>query len=333
VKLDVHNHAVPRPAAELLRSDPVYRVKIEDGRWIGGNHVDFELPDSFLDADAKLAELERSGLDGAIVSCAPPAFYYELEGAPAEDICRAVNAGLAGWHAAAPDRLWWMAHVPLQAPELAAAMLEETVAQPGCVGVEVGSAVAGGRLDEERFEPFWAAAERAGVPVMIHPDPSYVPHPSLAPFYLGNVIGMPLETTITIKRLIAAGVLERHPKLRVLLLHGGGYLPYQAGRLRHATTVRPELAHVEADPWDALDQLWFDVITHDARALAYLVDRAVAGHVVLGTDLPFDMALPDPVAAIEAAVGAAGAAEICERNPAALFGLSANGAKKTKERH
>jgi aminocarboxymuconate-semialdehyde decarboxylase len=118
---------------------------------------------------------------------------------------------------------------------------------------------------------------------------------------------------------MCAGVLDRHPGLRVLLLHSGGYFPYQAGRLRHASTVRPELPAV--DPWSYAGRLWFDTITHDAQALRYLVDRVGAEHVVFGTDLPFDMAPPDPVAEVRDALGDELAARVGEANPARLFGI------------
>jgi aminocarboxymuconate-semialdehyde decarboxylase len=320
VKIDVHNHVIPAQTLGVLRSDPVYRVSIRDGRWHGGNHVDFALDASFVDPSAKLAQLERNAIDGAVISAAPPLFYYELDEGAGEALCRAANEGMREFAAEAPGRLWWMAHVPLQATERAAALLEEAAAG-GCVGVQIGSNVAGARLDEERFEPFWAAAEHLGMPVTIHPDPSYSANDGLGPFYLANVIGMPLETTIAVKRLIGAGVLSRHPGLRLLLVHGGGYFPYQAGRMRHARTVRPELAAAPQDPWDALDQLSFDVITHDVHALRYLVERVGLERVLLGTDLPFDMTLPEPLRHVEDAVGTAAVREIAERNPARLFGI------------
>jgi aminocarboxymuconate-semialdehyde decarboxylase len=318
---DVHNHAIPAAVIELLRSVPSYGVEVRDGRWHGGNHVDFDLAPAFVEIDAKLAELDGNGVERAVLSVAPPIFYYETEPELAQVLCETANGGMAEFHAAAPDRLWWMAHVPMQAPDIAARMLERATGERGCVGVEIGSSIAGRRLDEPEFEPFWAAAERLATPVMIHPDPTYTKIAAFDRFYFGNVIGMPLETTIAIKRLIAAGVLERHPGLKILLLHGGGYFPYQAGRLKHATTVRPELAQAPADPWSFLDQLWFDVITHDAQALAYLVSRVGIDQVVLGTDLPFDMALQDPCRMVREAVDPSLVQRITEANPARLFGL------------
>ena len=131
-----------------------------------------------------------------------------------------------------------------------------------------------------------------------------------------------LETTVAIERVICAGVLDRHPRVRLLLVHGGGYFPWQAGRLRHAASVRPELAGGPQDPWSYLDRLWFDAITHDVETLGLLVRRVGQARVVIGTDLPFEMAMPDPIAQLSAAVDERAAVVIAEQNPAELYGLS-----------
>jgi aminocarboxymuconate-semialdehyde decarboxylase len=320
VRIDVHNHAVPETAIELLNRDPVYGVTVRNGRWRGGVHPEFDLLDSFTEPDAKIAELEDRGLEGAVVSASPTLFYYHVDPEPSEAMARVVNTGLAEMAAARADRLTWMASVPLAAPERAVAVLDDAVAA-GCVGVEIATA-AGPELplDDPVLEPFWAAAERHGLPVMLHPMYT-APHPRLGDYYLENVIGFPFETTIAIERLICAGVLDRHPGLRIVLVHAGGYFPWQAGRLRHARTVRPELESSPADPWSYLGQVIVDPITHDADALRYLIAKVGAANVVMGTDLPFDMATPEPMSALLEACDEETAAVIAERNPAALYGL------------
>jgi aminocarboxymuconate-semialdehyde decarboxylase len=296
----------------------VYRVKVEGRRLAGSIHGDFEIAPSFTDPDAKLSELESKGLDAAVVSVAPPLFYYDVDVPPALAMARAVNDGLAEFCAGAPERLRWLASVPLQDPAAAADELERA-AGLGCVGVEIGTSLADGRrLDEPAVQPFWATAERLRLPVTLHP--AYVQHhPALQSFYLENVLGFLFETSIAIERLICTGVLDRHPQLEIVLVHGGGYFPFQGGRLRHARTVRKELAHAPADPWAYLDRIWFDTITHDAAALAYLVTRVDAGRVVVGTDLPFDMALPEPIQLLADAVDAETAVRIAESNPQRLY--------------
>lgn len=317
MRTDVHNHALPRPALKLLDAEPVYRVRIEGDRWSGGHHPPFMVAPAFVEPDAKLAELEAKGLDAAIVSVIPPLFYTDLELAPLEQLSAAVNEGLAGFQAAHPDRFRWLAHVPLGFPERAAELLAEAVAA-GAVGVEIPTHVRGRRLDEAEFEPFWAAVEELGTPILMHPFDN-ASHPALDDWYLQNVIGNQLETTIAAERLICSGLLDRHPGVRIVLVHAGGYLPFQAGRLRHARTTRPELADAPADPWRYFGQLVVDTITHDREALAYVVERVGAENVLLGTDLPFDMATPEPWTALVEAVGEETARTIAEDNPARLF--------------
>src|SRR5262249_47175636 len=107
--------------------------------------------------------------------------------------------------------------------------------------------------------------------------------------------------------------------LRFLLVHAGGYFPFQAGRLRHTSAIRPELETAPADPWDFLPQLWFDVITHDRQALRFLADRVGLDRVAMGTDLPFDMALPEPPSAVREALGDEALATVAEVKPAAFL--------------
>ncbi len=212
-----------------------------------------------------------------------------------------------------------MAHVPMVNPQRAAEVLTEAVAARA-VGVEVGTSIAGRRLDEPEFEPFWDAAEKAAVPVMSHPAYNEA-NPALNKYYLQNVIGNLLETTIAIERLIFAGVLDRHPGLRLLLVQAGGYYPFQAGRLRRAKTVRQELKDAPADPWAYRGRVFVDTITHDVEALTYLISRMGADNVVIGTDLPFDMAPTEPVEELEAATDTKTARRVCEENPARLYGF------------
>jgi len=321
MRLDVHNHALPQPAIDLITSEPVYRVRIHDGVWTGGHHPTFHVDQTFIDPDAKLAQLEGKGIDGAVVSVIPPLFYTELELSPLLDLCDAVNRGLAAFHEAHPSRFHWLAHVPLGYPERAAELVAEEIGR-GAVGVEIPTHVRGRRLDRPEFEPFWAAAEELGIPVLLHPFDN-PPHPALDDWYLQNVIGNQLETTVAAERLMCSGLLDRRPGLRIVLAHAGGYVPFQAGRLRHACTVRAELAAGPRDPWAFFGRIVVDTITHDRDALAYLVATVGAENVVLGSDLPFDMATPQPWDALVVAVGARLAEDIAVRNPARLFALQA----------
>jgi aminocarboxymuconate-semialdehyde decarboxylase len=317
VRWDVHNHAVPREAVELLRGTDGYPIAVE-GDFMEADRVRAELTPVFVDPEAKLEQLEGVGLDAAVVSGSPALFAYEVDAEPGAALCRAVNSGLAAFCEFEPSRLRWVAHVPLQAPEAAARLLAEA-AGAGAVGAQIGTSVAGVPLSDAKLDPFWKAADEHDLPLVLHPAYNN-PHPGLEGYHLQNAIGNQLETTIAAERLIVTGALDRHPGLRLLLVHAGGYIPWQGGRLRHAATVRAELAGSPPDPHAYFGRLSVDTITHDAAALRFLVQRMGADSVLMGTDLPFDMATPAPVAALEEAVDAETARRIMEATPERLFG-------------
>jgi aminocarboxymuconate-semialdehyde decarboxylase len=318
VKIDVHNHAFPERVVELLRREPAFGFTFEGGAVIAPGYVPHELYRSLTDPASKILELEAGGLEGAVVCAEPSLFLYEVGVDLALELSATVNAGLAEFCTHFPDRLRWMAHVPLQEPGQAQHVLDEAV-RNGAVGVEIGSAVASRRPDEPDFDVFWAAAERLGLPVFVHPAYNR-PNGDLSTYYLQNVIGNPLETTIFIERMICSGVLERHPRLQLILAHAGGFFPYQVGRLRHARTVRVELESAPADPWSYVRrQVYIDCISHDQQALKYLVSCAGPDRVVMGTDFPYDMATVSPMRALLAAVSADEARQIAEDNPRQLF--------------
>lgn len=317
--VDVHNHVIPDALLALADREPALGFSVADGIWQGRHHVPFPLHEAFRSPEQKLSDLAARGLWGAVVSPAPVAFCYDVGAGLAAEACRVTNQGMAQFCGYAPDRLHWLANLPMQAPAAAAEVYREAVAA-GAAGAAMGTSIAGRRLDEPEFEVFWAAADAIGKPVLIHPAFNCA-HPALEQWYLQNVIGNPLETTIVVERLICAGVLDRYPRVRLVLMHGGGFLPYQAGRLAHARQVRPELAEAPVSAWDYFGRLYFDTITHDAQALRYLVERAGVDQVVLGTDLPFDMALADPVATLAGALTPAQVEAVAVTNPRRLFGL------------
>jgi aminocarboxymuconate-semialdehyde decarboxylase len=316
LRWDVHNHAVPREAVELLRTGDGYPIKV-DGDFMEADRVRAKLTPVFVDPAAKLEQLAQVGLDAAVVSVSPALFAYETDEDRGAALCRAANSGLAEFCEFEPARLRWLAHVPLQEPNTAAGLLAEA-AGAGAVGAQIGTSVAGTPLADAGLDPFWAAAEEHDSALMLHPAYNN-PHPGLEGYHLQNAIGNQLETTIAAERLIVTGALDRHPRLRLLLVHAGGYMPWQGGRLRHAATVRAELADSPPDPHAYFGRIVVDTITHDAASLRFLVERVGAGNVVMGTDLPFDMATPEPVAALEEAVDAETARQIMEETPQRLF--------------
>jgi aminocarboxymuconate-semialdehyde decarboxylase len=317
VRIDIHNHVIPESVVHVLESDRRYPVRIV-GDTMRAFGTDYDLP-TFVDPERRLATLRHGGLEGAIVSIATQLFFYELEASAAEDFCHAANEGLAEYARHDAARYHWMAHLPLQDVDASGRVLA-AAADAGSAGVFMATTVVGRPLDVAGLEPVFAEIERRSLPIFLHPNYND-PHPALGDYYLQNVIGNLMETTAAIERLICAGVLDRHPGLRIILAHGGGYYPYQAGRLRHARTVRPELRGAPEDPFAYRDQLLVDTLTHDPGTLRFAIDRMGVDHVVMGTDIPYDMSTPDPMGALLEAVDEATARQIAETNIERLYRL------------
>ena len=129
MNIDIHNHAIPQRVFDLIEREPEYGVSLAGGTWHGPNIGDFALVEAWASPDAKLRELDGKGLDGAVVSIAPkPLYFFELPLAPQSAVAKETNLGLAEYCAVHPDRLRWMAHVPLGWPEASAEILDEAVA-------------------------------------------------------------------------------------------------------------------------------------------------------------------------------------------------------------
>ena len=135
--------------------------------------------------------------------------------------------------------------------------------------------------------------------MFIHPTTRGFETGAFADYYLWNTVGNPLETTVTAAQMVMAGVLERHPGLRVALAHGGGAVLALRGRLRHAHSFQPQArARLKESPDESLRRFYYDTVTHDPRLLSDLIGFAGPDRVVLGSDHPFDMGDYGAVAAV-----------------------------------
>jgi aminocarboxymuconate-semialdehyde decarboxylase len=221
-------------------------------------------------------------------------FLYDEPAADAVQFAERANDALAEF-VAGEDRLHAFAGLPLQDGERAAVELERTVRELGFVGAQIGTNCGPKTIDAPELDPVLAAAESLGVPLMLHPYYTG-PKPMLEDYYFTNSIGNPLDTCTAAARLIHSGALDRYPDLRVILVHAGGFMPYQLGRLDHSFAVRPEpRVAIDQPPSSYLGRFWFDSITHSDASLEFLVSFVGTERIVLGTDLPFDMGDPVPL--------------------------------------
>src|SRR5919109_2317765 len=231
---DLYAHViVPEITREAAPSEDWRpRVYRKDGAQVvelGGRPIRSALGE-FVDVERIVEAQRAAGIDRTVLCPWVPLLFYDTE--PEEGLrrCRIQNEALAALVRARPERVAALGAVPLQEPELAAGELERLMAGGELAGVEVSASVRGVYLGDDRFEAFWAAAERTGALVFVHPTTRGFEVPALAEYYLWNSVGNPFETTIAAAHMVMAGVLERHPGLRVLLAHGGGALLALRGR-------------------------------------------------------------------------------------------------------
>ena len=286
---DVHAHViVPEITGDEDWSPRVWRD--DAGSQVvelGGNQIRAAVAE-FVDIDGILAAQDDAGVDRVLLCPWVPLLYYDAD--PDEGLARAriQNDALAGLVREHPDRVAALGAVPLQDPELAAAELVGVMQHLS--GVEVAASVRGVFLGDDRFEPFWEAAETTGALVFVHPTTRGFDSPAFQDYYLWNTVANPLETAITAAHMVMAGVMERHPRLRVLLAHGGGALLAVRGRLRHAHKFQPQArSRLHESPDVAIRRFYFDTLTHDDMLLRALIDYVGPEHVLLGSDYPFDM--------------------------------------------
>ncbi len=244
---------------------------------------------------ARLAELDAAAIDMQLIAPAPGQCYHTVQPEIAVPAARMVNDGIAAYVAQRPDRFIGMGTVPIQEPAEAVKELERCMGPLGFKGVELLTNVNGRELSDPAFEPFWAAAERLGALVMIHPN-GFTGGERLQRFYFNNVLGNPLDTTVALHYLIFDGVLERYPNLKILAVHGGGYLAGYSGRIDHAWGARSDArGNLPKAPTHYLKKVFFDTIVFTPHQLEYLVKVFGEGQILMGTDYPFDMAESDPV--------------------------------------
>jgi len=324
--IDTHCHVV---VAEMTagRVPEHWRpvVSRENGRYrlgFRGREIN-SVTGEFTDVAAMLEQAAATGIGHLLLSPWINLVPVDAGLPEARLICQVQNDALAAAAAAHPGRVSAVGAVALQDPVLAGRQLAELVSIPGMCGAEVPSSVGGRYLGDDFFGPFWEAAEASGALVFIHPSTRGFGVPALDGYYLWNSVGNPLETAVAAAHMAVAGVLERHPGLRVLLAHGGGALPAVRGRLRRAFAVRGEArARTTAGPDESLRRFYYDTVTHDRDLLAGLIRHAGAGQVVLGSDRPFDMGTDHPLDEVRALALGAEEDLVVSGNATRLLGMA-----------
>jgi len=325
--IDIHAHYYPWSYLRLIRDEggphgasfsegeagPVVRVA---GLRAG------PLEPRFFDLDLRLAHMDEAGVGVHALSLTQPMVYW-ADGDLSQRLAATFNDALAEAHAAHPERLVGFATLPMQAPALALGELERVAGLPGIRGLYMGTRVLDRELSDPMFLPVFERIEALGLPVFLHPL-NVIGAERLKDYFLFNLLGNPFDTAVAAAQLIFGGVLDRFPRLRIVLPHAGGAFPYLVGRLQHGWRVREECRHLEAGPLDYLRRFHYDTISHSDDALAYLIGLVGADRVMIGSDFCFDMGVARPVDAVTRLPGlsAEDRALILEGNARRLLGLS-----------
>lgn len=297
--IDAHAHIIVPEITRAKAPQESWRPEVywKDKRQV----VDFNgkqitsAVEEFVHIEAILEAQQEAGVDHVVLCPWVSLLHYEANPDEGLRTSRIQNEALSRLTQAHAEHVSALGTVPLQDPLLAARELEAVMKEPGLHGVEVAASVNGVYLGDDSFRPFWDAAEDLGAFVFIHPTTRGFKDAVFNDYYLWNSVGNPLETTVTAAHMVMAGVMEAHPRLKVLLAHGGGTILSLRGRLRHAQSFQTQArARLKESPEESLKRFYYDTVTHDVRLLRTVVEFAGVEHVLLGSDYPFDMGVKHP---------------------------------------
>jgi aminocarboxymuconate-semialdehyde decarboxylase len=298
--LDVHTHFFPEPLFRAIeaRSQPPYLHR-EGGRAFVrfGAARQYPLTAEMRDIEAKLDQMQRGGIGHSVLSVNMPS--VDGLGELAVTVARDVNDAMAAAASRDPDRLSWMATLPMEHPEAVSAELRRCAAL-GARGVMIGSNVNGRPLDLDQDAGLFEAAHDLDVAIMMHPS-FPLSNTSVSEYQLTSILGFLFDTTTATLRLILSGMFDRYPQLKLVVSHVGGLLPFIVGRIDYLSTQRPGgMGQLTEAPSEHLRKLYVDAVCLWPPALRLGVEFFGADHVMFGSDHPY-WPMPDSVQTLAAA--------------------------------
>lgn len=304
--IDAHTHiAIPQAGAFIkphldLTTIPLAHFSNAETKALNAKQ-EADIRGCMTGYDERFAIMDKMGVDMQMTMPPPPQLYHSVALEYAVPAARMINDGVAEFVSKHPDRFIPCGTVPMQDGNEAAKELEYCVNKLKFKAVEILTNVNGKELSDPAFAPFWKKAEELDVLVVIHPN-GFTEGQRLSRFYFNNIVGNPFETTLALHYLIFDGVLERHPKLKIYAMHGGGYLGGYSGRIDHAWGARSDCnAGLPKPPTHYLKQVYIDNVVFTPHQLNALVEVFGADHLVMGTDYPFDMLEYDPIGHLNSA--------------------------------
>ncbi len=273
------------------------------------------------DLTDRVAKMDAMGVDVQVLTAS--LVHQGLEWADAQTslrLARATNDWIASAVASRPDRFVGLGTLPLHIPSLAVPELERCMRELKLRGVGISSTAGGRELGDPQLAPFWAKAEELDAVIYIHPGGNR--DARFKRYHLWNSVGQAFEEAMAIASLIYDGVLERHPKLRICVSHGGGYMPQYMGRIdRNYTDKANTRVNMTKPPIDYLRMLYYDSCVYDRPVLQHLVDKVGADRVVLGSDYPVGEMKPVEFVRETNTLAEAQKDKIVRTNAAMLLGL------------
>ncbi len=328
--IDVHAHYVPRQLVDAVAArGAAFGVTLKTPQGASAPAIAFSygfstrplFPKLIEDAAARIASLDRQRLDRQLLATWPDMYGYGL--GPQECVAwhRMLNDTLAEWCGQNAARFSFVASAPLTSAVDAADELARA-AELGAVAAMIPSNVEGTNIGELDLDPFWDAAQRLAMPLIVHPVLTG-PAPRAARYGLTQIVQYTFDTTLGVGSLIQTGVLDRHPALTLILSHGGGAFPYLAGRfdiMNKRMDLKAQAVTARNAPSSYLPAMAYDTIVHAPKALRFLAECVGIDRLAIGTDESFPPADADPLAGIRAAGFSAAEIEaIGEANPRRLM--------------
>ena len=265
-----------------------------------GDKLFREVDDNCFNADVRLKEMDETDVTIQVLSTIPVLFNYWAKPKDCLETSRFLNDHIADTVAKNAKRFIGIGTVPMHDSELAIKEMERCINELKMPGLEIGSNINGINLSDPKFFPFYAAAEKLGCSLFVHPW-EMMGEDQMSKYWLPWLVGMPAETSRAICSMIFGGVFEKFPKLKVAFAHGGGSFPITIGRIEHGFNVRPDLVAIDnpINPRNYLGKFYLDSLVHDPMMLDMIVKLIGVERVALGTDYPFPLGELSPGKLIE----------------------------------
>jgi aminocarboxymuconate-semialdehyde decarboxylase len=295
-KIDIHTHIMPEKIpnwfdkfgyGDFIHLD---HHKPCCARMMKGDKFFREIESNCWEPKDRIIDMSATDVDIQVLSTIPVLFNYWAKPAEGLETSRFFNDHICSCVTHYPDKFIGLGTVPLQDIDMAIKEMERCVNELKMPGIEIGSNINQLNLSDQKFDPFWEAAQDLNCSIFIHPW-EMMGENQMMKYWLPWLVGMPAETARAICSLIFGGVMEKYPKLKFAFAHGGGSFPATVGRVEHGWKVRPDLCAIDnpINPRDYLGKFWVDSLVHDEVSFDVLMKTVGEDKICVGSDYPFPL--------------------------------------------